>query len=233
MNWVEISKIKDVNQIREAVQGLNINERDERGRTPLMLCLTARMPAAGIRCILEQNPDLEIEDKLGDTALKKAIRFKQMEAISLLLEFGAKLDSPQGILGTAWNAARSNPNIADLLLDTPGAIRLKLTEDEQSKVDAIIYEESIEKAIAKIRGLDSAVLVHAVVSEYNWDDGPEPMLAVCGHPACAEITLLDMLELMEADYWLEMDDEEVRQRVDGPAYRRLAEQLYDRQSTRS
>ncbi|MNC78825.1 hypothetical protein D3C75_1311380 [compost metagenome] len=59
------------------------------------------------------------------------------------------------------------------------------------------------------------------------------MLAVCEHPACAEITLLDMLELMEADYWLEMDEEEVRQRVDGPAYRQLAEQLYDRQSTRS
>ncbi|WP_338540321.1 DUF4274 domain-containing protein [Paenibacillus tundrae] len=233
MNWVQISKIKDVNQIREAVQGLNINERDERGRTPLMLCLTARMPVEGIRCLLEQSPDLEIEDKLGDTALKKAIRFKQVEAISLLLEFGAKLDSPQGILGTAWNAARSNPNIADLLLDTPGALRLKLTEDEQNKVDAIVYEESIEQAIVKIRELDSAVLIHAVVSEYNWDDGPEPMLAVCEHPACAEITLLDMLKLMEADYWLEMDEEEVRQRVDGPAYRRLAEQLYERQSRRS
>lgn len=37
MNWVEISKSKDVEQAREAVGVLDINEQDDRGRTPLML----------------------------------------------------------------------------------------------------------------------------------------------------------------------------------------------------
>jgi len=225
MNWVEISKSKDVEQARAAVGVLDINEQDDRGRTPLMLYLTNRMPTEAIRCLLESGPDLEVEDKLGDTALKKAVKFKQIEAIQLLIEHGVKLDAPLGIQASAWNAARRNPDIADMLLDTKGAVRLKLTQVEQSVVDEILYEESSEKAVAQIRALDSAVLLHAIVNGYNWDDSPEPMIAACEHPECAEITRLDMAELLDADYWLEMDEDEVSEREDGPAYRQLAEQL--------
>ncbi|WP_342552267.1 DUF4274 domain-containing protein [Paenibacillus sp. FSL R7-0652] len=228
MNWTEISKSKDAAHICEAIAScvVDLNERDERGRTPLMIFLTNRTPIEGIRCLLQAGPDLEAEDKRGDTALKKAVRFKQPEAISLLLEHGAKLDSPKGIQATAWNLAREhNPNIADMLLDTPGAVRLKLTAEEQQIVDDIIYEESSDTACERIRALDSEVLVHAVVNEFNWDDSPEPMIAAAEHPKCAEITRLDMMELMDADYWLEMDLEEVNQKADGPVYRHLAEYL--------
>ncbi|MFS0871871.1 hypothetical protein [Paenibacillus xylanilyticus] len=71
MNWLEISKSKDMEQACAAVNSLDINERDERGRTPLMLFLTYRMPAKAIKCLLDKHPDLEAEDKLGDTGLKK------------------------------------------------------------------------------------------------------------------------------------------------------------------
>ncbi|KAJ3198067.1 hypothetical protein HK101_009497 [Irineochytrium annulatum] len=228
MNWVEISKSKDVEQAREAVGVLDINEQDDRGRTPLMLFLTNRMPIEAIRCLLETGPDLELEDKLGDTALKKAVKFKQLEAIPLLIEHGVKLDAPHGIQASAWNAARRNPDIADMLLDTQGAVRLKLTQAEQHVVDKILYEESSDKAAAQIRALNSAVLLHAIVNGYNWDDSPEPMIAVCEHSECAEITRLDMAELLDADYWLKMDEDEVNEREDGLAYRQLAERLSQR-----
>lgn len=225
MDWTEISKTKELDTIRSAVDLLDPNERDARGRTPLMLCIMNRMPVEGIRLLLEKGVDLEAEDKLGDTALKKAVKFKQAETVKLLLEFGASLDSPYGILGTAWNAARRNKTMADLLLGTNGAVRLTLDPREQEIVDGILYEESIDDMCSRIRELSSPELIHAVVDGYNWDDGPEPMIAAYENPACAEITLLDMYELMEADYWLDMDEEEWSHNEEYRLWRRLAEGL--------
>lgn len=100
LNWQEIIKLQDIDQLRQAVQTLDINQQDERGRTPLMLLITNRSSLDTIQLLLEQQPDLEIEDRLGHTALKKAIKFKQNAAITALIAAGAKLDSEQGILFT-------------------------------------------------------------------------------------------------------------------------------------
>ncbi|WP_423489648.1 DUF4274 domain-containing protein [Lysinibacillus agricola] len=135
------------------------------------------------------------------------------------------MNSPKGILATAWNAARMNNAIADLLLNTKGAIRLTLDSEEQRKVDNILYEESLDKMCSMIRELSSPELLHAVVNGYNWDDGPEPMIAAFENPACAEITLLDMYELMDGDYWLEQDEEELAKSSWKCPWRRLAEEL--------
>ncbi|WP_195575117.1 hypothetical protein [Paenibacillus sp. 1001270B_150601_E10] len=48
MNGKDISKSKDLDMVRIAAAVLNINEPDERGRTPLMLFLTNRMPVQAI-----------------------------------------------------------------------------------------------------------------------------------------------------------------------------------------
>ncbi|GIO29424.1 MULTISPECIES: ankyrin repeat domain-containing protein [Paenibacillus] len=154
MNWNEVGKSKDVDSVRLAAERLDPNERDARGRTPLMLCITNRMPAEGIRLLLEKGADLEAEDKLGDTALKKAVKFKQTETVKLLLEFGAKLDSPHGILGTAWNAARLDETMADLLLNTKGAVRLTLDKQEREIVDGILCLESAGKSRVPARILN-------------------------------------------------------------------------------
>ncbi|WP_338114621.1 ankyrin repeat domain-containing protein [Paenibacillus faecis] len=167
MNWNEVSRTKDLETVRNAAAELDVNERDDRGRTPLMLFLTHRMPVEAIEVLLNAGADLEAEDRLGDTALKKAVKFKQKEAIRKLLEAGAKLNSPGGILATAWNAARGNKEIADMLLGTAGAVRLTLTPQEQEVVDDILYEESGKDMCDKIRRLDSPVLLHAVVNGYN------------------------------------------------------------------
>ncbi|WP_208920239.1 DUF4274 domain-containing protein [Paenibacillus uliginis] len=225
---MEVSKSKDAQIAASAAKVLDINARDERGRTPLMLFLTNKMPPDAIKVLLMNGADLEAEDKLGDTALKKAVKFKQTEALKLLLEYGAKLDSPLGILGTAWNSARSDKSMADLLLETEGAIRLTLTKAEQERVDDLLYEESKKKAYDKIRQLDSPVLLHAVVNGYNWDDGPESMMAVFENPVCAEITLLDMYDLMDGDYWLEEDESNLDDLDEGKRFRELASKLKEK-----
>lgn len=228
MNWVEVSKSKDLEAVREAVDQLDPNERDPRGRTPLMLFVTNKMPLEGIQLLLEKNVDLEAEDKLGDTALKKAVKFKQVEVIKLLLEHGAELNSPDGILATAWNEARKNKSFADLLLDTKGAVRLTLNSEEQREVDHILYEESMDKMCDMIRKLSSPVLLHAVVNDYNWDDGPEPMITAFENPTCAGVTLLDMYELMDGEYWLEQSEEDLATSTWKRPWRRLAEELREK-----
>ncbi|QTD41522.1 DUF4274 domain-containing protein [Sporosarcina sp. Te-1] len=206
MNWKEVSKTDDLSLVQKATAELDVNERDERRRTPLMLFLTNRMPINAIEILIEHGADLEALDKLGDTPLKKAVKFKQVDAISKLIDAGAKLDSPQGILATAWNAARIDKKLADLLLETKGAVRLTLKPEEQEVVDEVLYEESPYKKCETIKLLNSPEILHAIVNEYNWDDGPEPMLSVFHNPATPEITLLDMYELVEGDYWMDRDD---------------------------
>ncbi|MCA1292683.1 DUF4274 domain-containing protein [Paenibacillus sp. alder61] len=228
MNWNEVSRTKDLETVRNAAAELDVNERDDRGRTPLMLFLTHRMPVEAIEVLLNAGADLEAEDRLGDTALKKAVKFKRKEAIRKLLEAGAKLNSPGGILATAWNAARGNKEIADMLLGTAGAVRLTLTPQEQEVVDDILYEESGKDMCDKIRRLDSPVLLHAVVNGYNWDDGPEPMLCAFANPAIPEITLFDMYELLDGDYWLEKDESELARNPEGERWRELALSLRQR-----
>lgn len=226
MNWKEVSDTKDLDVVRKAIAELDVNEQDERGRTPLMLFLTNRMPLQAIELLIEQGAKLELEDKLGDTALKKAVKFNQPDALMKLIEAGAKLDSPRGILATAWNAAREkNLYMADLLLNTEGAIRLLLTAQEEEIVDEILYEESLSRMSKKIRLLDSSVLLHAVVNGYNWDDGPEPMLAAFENSATPMITLIDMFDLMEGDYWLEKDESELQNSAEEMRWLELATRL--------
>ncbi|WP_269781039.1 hypothetical protein [Lysinibacillus fusiformis] len=43
MKWAEISKSKNFETVREAVNKLDVNEHDAQGRTPLMLFITNRM----------------------------------------------------------------------------------------------------------------------------------------------------------------------------------------------
>lgn len=229
MDWLSICKTKDVNQVNEAVKTLDVNERDEAGRTPLMLFLTYRMPVETIALLIEQGADLEAEDRLGDSVLKKAIKFKQKDAILLLLEHGVQLDSPKGITATAWYYAKENNQmIADMLLATKGSVRSKLTPQEQEIVDELLYEENLTTICDKVKTINSAEILHAFVNEFNWDDDPTPMELVATNPACMEVTLHDMYKLVDGDMWLEMDEDAVNDAYDGTRYRQLAEVLKEK-----
>ncbi|MDO3409622.1 DUF4274 domain-containing protein [Saccharibacillus sp. CPCC 101409] len=228
MNWAEIARTKNVHAVRTAAGELDVNEKDERGRTPLMLFMTYKLPTEAIEILLERGAELEVTDKLGETALLKAIKFHQVGSVKLLLKYGAQIDSPAGIRSTPWNAARADRTLADLLLDTHGAVRLTLTSEEEQTLNALLYEENGQKLREGLRNLDSSVLLHAFVNAYNWDDGPEIMFDVLEHPACAEITLLDMYDLADGDYWLQAHPEDYADSEEGVRYRELAKRLRDR-----
>lgn len=222
MDWLSIAKSKDIDQVREAVSILDVSERDERGRTPLMLFLTYRMPAEGIEMLIEQGAEIDAKDKLGDSVLKKAIKFKQKEAITLLLEHGVQLNSANGITSTPWYYAKGDHEIADMLLATEGSVRTKLTAQEQEAVDEILYEENITTILNKVKKITSAEILHAYVNGFNWDDDLAPMEVVVANPACMEVTLHDMYELLDGDMWLEMDQEELEDTYEGERYQKLA-----------
>lgn len=228
MEWAEVSKSKDLEVVRKALSKLDVNERDARGRTPLMLFITNRMPLEGIQLLMAQHIDLEARDKLGDTALKKAVKFKQEKVISLLLAEGVNLHMPEGITATAWFAAREHARIADLLLETPGAIRLTLNAVEQQQVDTILYEDSLDTMCQHISKVSSAVILHAIVNNYNWDDGPEPMRTALANPVCAPITMMDMFELMEGAYWLTLIEEEIASSDWKRPWKEMAEMLREK-----
>lgn len=226
MNWTAVCKSGDLEAVRRAAAEWDVNERDERGRTPLMLLLTHRMPVAALELLLERGADLEAEDRLKDTALKKAVKFKQKEAVVRLAQAGARLDSPRGLLDTAWNMARKDRiDIADLLLETSGAVRMTLTAAERQQLDDTLDRPADAVMCQRIRSIDSPVVLHAVVNGYNWDDGPEPMLAALRNPGCMEITKLDMYELLEGDYWLGLDEAELAKSEENRQWRALAEEL--------
>lgn len=226
-NWAEIARTKNVHAVRTAAGELDVNERDERGRTPLMLFMTYKLPPDAVEILLERGAELEIEDKLGETALLKAIKFHQSGAVKLLLKYGARIDSPQGIRSTPWNAAVAGGDraLADLLMDTRGAVRLTLMPDEQQALDRLLNEENSHKLLQAVRETDSPVLLHAFVNNYNWHNGPEPMLTAIENPACAEITLLDMYDLADGDYWLDLREEEYGDHEEKIRFRKLAERL--------
>ncbi|MFW5438016.1 hypothetical protein [Paenibacillus apiarius] len=48
------------------------------------------------------------------------------------------------------------------------------------------------------------------------------------NPAILEITLLDMYELLEGDYWLEKDESELRKSAEGIRWKELAAGLKGR-----
>lgn len=50
---------------------------------------------------------LKLMDKLGDTALKKAIKFKRIDVVELLIEYGANIQS-ENIENSPWFVAREN-----------------------------------------------------------------------------------------------------------------------------
>ncbi|NGZ74257.1 DUF4274 domain-containing protein [Saccharibacillus alkalitolerans] len=226
-NWSEIARTKNVHAVRTAAGELDVNERDERGRTPLMLFMTYKLPTEAVEILLEKGAEIEVTDKLGETALLKAIKFHQEGAVKLLLKYGAQIDSPRGIRATPWNAAASRGDraLADLLADTRGAVRLTLTPDEQKVLDELLYQDDGNTVIRKVRSLDSSVLLHAFANGYNWDGGPEPMFAVLENPACAEITMLDMYDLADGDYLLELREEEYADDEEKRRFRELAERL--------
>ncbi|MVO98041.1 DUF4274 domain-containing protein [Paenibacillus sp. N10] len=205
MSLYEAIKNKSIEQVKLAAEQANLNERDKFGRTALHYAITQKSTGEMIETLLKLGADPGIPDKLHETALSKAIKFQNKEAVELLLNELDSLDHPEGIRHTYWFQARHDPSLADTMLATKGSVRLTLNEAEKDLLDEILYPDSDEQE-QKWRELATPELLHALVMNFNWDDEPEPMHGVIEHPACLEITAIDMYDLVDGDYWRSLDE---------------------------
>src|SRR6185437_445246 len=85
--------------------GANVNARDTRGMTPLMLSISTDRPDPQIiRLLLAKGADTSVRSKRGETALDWANKFRNPDVFSAL---GAEMQTA-GIAPPALTAARAN-----------------------------------------------------------------------------------------------------------------------------
>lgn len=173
----------------------DIDKKDSRGRTPLINSIVQRKPIDIIESIIRAGANLELKDKLGDTALKKAIKFKRIDVVELLIKHGVNIQS-ENIENSPWFFARKNKKIADILLETKGSIRLTLSSDEENILEELLYNEDIDDICSKIENLDSPEILHAFILDFNYDDEWLPIITVLNNDNCKEITAIEIIELL-------------------------------------
>ena len=83
----------DYQAVQKLVQnGVNINEADSNGSTPLMHAISERKVDVA-KYLIESGADLKAKDKYGHDALIYAVENRQIEIMKLLIDKGADVDS--------------------------------------------------------------------------------------------------------------------------------------------
>lgn len=182
---------KNIENIKSNLE--DIDKKDSRGRTTLINSIVQRKPIDIIESIIMEGANLELKDKLGDTALKKAIKFKRVDVVELLIKRGVNIQS-ENIENSPWFFARKNKKIADILLETKGSIRLTLSSDEENILEELLYNEDIDDICSKIENLDSPEILHAFILDFNYDDEWLPIITVLNNDNCKEITAIEIIE---------------------------------------
>lgn len=184
---------KNIENIKSNLE--DIDKKDSKGRTPLINAIVQRKSIDIIESIIMEGANLELKDKLGDTALKKAIKFKRVDVVELLIKRGVNIQS-ENIENSPWFFARKNKKIADILLETKGSIRLTLSSDEENILEELLYNEDIDDICSKIENLDSPEILHAFILDFNYDDEWLPIITVLNNDNCKEITAIEIIELL-------------------------------------
>ena len=190
--------------------GADVDERDRFGRTPLLQAVLLKCHEIA-EFLISRGADLNAVDKAGASALDRAVRTADLEMLNILVKAGAALGSCEDLRHTAWYSAIGKPEIADALMDTPGAIRVRLTAEEREIVESVLYAEASTEDSLSV--LASPELLHGFVARYNWDDGPQLMLAAVKSPMCSEATALLIYDRADPEHFEQYDS-----RHDVPEY---------------
>lgn len=205
MNIFEAIKSKSLEQLKEVITKENINSKDQYERTPLHYAIAQKAPIELFKELIDCGADINIEDKLHETVIYKAIKFKNKQAIEILINNGVNLNHPLGIKHTPWFSARHLPEIADLMLKTEGAVRLILTKEEKDIIDELLCLDELDLK-HNFEKLNTSELLHAFVLNFNWDDDIEPIERILNNSLCMEITAIEIFELADGYYWLQHED---------------------------
>jgi ankyrin repeat protein len=102
-------------------KGASPNTRDREGNTPLMLATQARW-AEGVGIFLLVKAQLDLQNRIGETALQKAVQNRDLAIAKQLVEAGANPDITDSSGASARSLAEADPrsaSIAKLMKDVP------------------------------------------------------------------------------------------------------------------
>ncbi len=102
-------------------KGANLNLKDRDGNTPLILASISRW-GDGISTLLRLKAQVNAQNRLGETALLKAVQARALDIAKLLIEAGANPDIADNSGISARMAAENDPraaSIAKLIKDVP------------------------------------------------------------------------------------------------------------------
>jgi ankyrin repeat protein len=142
MDIFEAARTNNVIALNDLLKEGQINEKDARGSTPLILA-TYYNNTASAAALLEAGADTEIHDSMGNTALM-GVCFKGYTATAkMLLENGAQVDNENGNGATALTFAATfgHNEIIKLLLDH-GASPLKKDRFGKNPIDYALLQEN-------------------------------------------------------------------------------------------
>jgi uncharacterized protein len=111
-------------------KGANLNLKDREGNTPLILAALTRW-SEGVQTLIRLKAQVNLQNRLGETALLKAVQARDYTLSKMLLDAGA------------------NPDIADNSGISP---RIAATEDPRGATIAKLFAAVPEKKMGKMQG---------------------------------------------------------------------------------
>lgn len=102
-------------------KGANLNLKDREGNTPLMLATISRW-SEGVATLIRLKAQVNIPNRLGETAILKAVQARDLALVKMLIEAGANPDLADNSGISARAVATSDTraaSIAKLLKDLP------------------------------------------------------------------------------------------------------------------
>lgn len=210
MNIKELINEKHYDEIINYYTSENINEIDKFGRTILHILIVNKCPVSIFKAMICKGADPYIKDKSGQNAMIKAIKFKAVDVINYLREYGFELNSEIGIFDTPWFSARNDDNIADLLIATRGSIRLGLYEEEKNLIEDLLYDE---ECFSKLDNLNTPELIYGYILRFNYDDDLKPIKYLLEKPICKEIIAIEVFQLLDGKYVIEHEKSKYDEKI--------------------
>lgn len=102
-------------------KGANLNLKDREGNTPLLLATISRW-GDGVMTLIRLKALVNTQNRLGETAVLKAVQARDLTLVKALIDAGANPDLADNSGISARAVATSDPraaNIAKLLKDVP------------------------------------------------------------------------------------------------------------------